>query len=114
IDPEAREVSIAEGEIDALSAWDYGWPALSPPFGGGGGKKQAWIESEFERLLRFEVIYLALDMDDEGEAAARNGDWEGKFGLWFKSETYQYRSAQDDPAGRKFVHLAAGSVTEAA
>jgi twinkle protein len=70
IDPEAREVTITEGEIDALTAFDYGWPALSVPFGGGRGDKQAWIESEFERLARFEVIYLALDMDAEGEAAA--------------------------------------------
>jgi twinkle protein len=70
IDPEAREVTISEGEIDAMSAWDYGWPALSVPFGGGRGNKQAWIESEFERLLRFEAIYLALDMDAEGEGAA--------------------------------------------
>jgi len=70
IDPEAREVTITEGEIDALTAFDYGWPALSVPFGGGRGAKQAWIESEFERLARFEVIYLALDMDAEGEAAA--------------------------------------------
>jgi twinkle protein len=70
IDPEAREVTITEGEIDAMSAWDYGWPALSVPFGGGKDGKQQWIENEFERLLRFEVIYLALDMDAEGKAAA--------------------------------------------
>src|SRR5262249_48631484 len=70
IDPEAREVTITEGELDAMSAFDYGWPALSVPFGGGKGDKQRWIESEFERLLRFETIYLALDNDAEGEAAA--------------------------------------------
>lgn len=63
-------MTITEGEIDAMTAWDYGWPALSVPFGGGRGAKHAWIESEFERLLRFEVIYLALDKDKEGEAAA--------------------------------------------
>jgi twinkle protein len=45
IDPEAREVAITEGEIDAMTGWDYGWPALSAPFGGGVGNKQAWIES---------------------------------------------------------------------
>jgi twinkle protein len=70
IDPETREVTITEGEIDAMTAFDYGWPALSVPFGGGGGQKQQWIECDFERLSRFEVIYLALDMDAEGEAAA--------------------------------------------
>jgi len=33
----SREVTICEGEIDALSLWDYGFPALSVPFGGGAG-----------------------------------------------------------------------------
>jgi twinkle protein len=70
IDPESREVTITEGQIDALTAWDYGRPALSVPFGGGRGAKQAWIESEFERLAQFEVIWLALDMDAEGNIAA--------------------------------------------
>jgi twinkle protein len=69
IDPNAREITITEGEIDAMTSFDYGFPALSVPFGGGKGAKQAWIENEFERLAQFEVIYLALDMDDEGEAA---------------------------------------------
>jgi twinkle protein len=72
IDPETREATITEGEVDAMTAWDYGWPALSAPFGGGRGGKQAWIESEFERLAQFEVIYLALDMDAEGDAAAED------------------------------------------
>jgi twinkle protein len=36
-------------------------------------------------------------------AKQRNGDWEGKFGLWFNPQTYQYRSAHDDRHGRKFV-----------
>lgn len=69
IDPNAREVTITEGEIDALSSYDYSYPALSVPFGGGKGDKQRWIESEFDRLQRFEVIYLALDDDAEGDAA---------------------------------------------
>lgn len=67
---EAREVILTEGEIDALSMAAYGYAALSVPFGGGGGAKQQWIESEFERLERFERIYLALDMDEHGERAA--------------------------------------------
>jgi twinkle protein len=36
-------------------------------------------------------------------AKQRNGDWEGKFGLWFSPQTYQYRSADDDRLGRKVV-----------
>jgi twinkle protein len=70
IPPNAREVVITEGEIDALSWAAYGWPALSVPFGGGGGAKQKWIESEYDRLERFERIYLALDMDGPGDEAA--------------------------------------------
>jgi twinkle protein len=71
IERNAREVTITEGEIDAMTAFDYGFPALSVPFGGGGGDKQRWIESEFEHLLQFETVYLALDMDKEGDAAAQ-------------------------------------------
>lgn len=67
----AREVAITEGEIDALSLHAYGISAMSVPFGGGAQAKQRWIESEFDRMGQFERIYLALDMDEEGEKAAR-------------------------------------------
>lgn len=70
IDPERREIVICEGEIDALSWAAYGWPAASVPFGGGGGAKQQWIENDFERMERFEKIYLATDMDKQGDEAA--------------------------------------------
>jgi twinkle protein len=69
--PDTRHVVITEGEIDALSMAAYGYAALSVPYGGGGGNKQQWIESEYERMQRFEVIYLALDMDEPGEQAAQ-------------------------------------------
>lgn len=65
----AREVTITEGEIDAMTAWQYGRPALSVPFGGGSGAKQAWIEHEYTNLERFDTIYLCLDNDDEGKKA---------------------------------------------
>jgi twinkle protein len=67
---DAREVVITEGEIDALAMAAYGWPAMSVPYGGGGGEKQRWIESEYDRMDRFATIYLALDMDEPGEQAA--------------------------------------------
>lgn len=70
IEPNERSLIITEGEIDALSWAAYGYPAMSVPFGGGGGEKQAWIESDFERLERFENIYVATDMDEPGEKAA--------------------------------------------
>lgn len=67
---DAREVVITEGEIDAMSWFAYGYPALSVPFGGGKGGKQNWIENEFERLERFERIFISTDMDQPGEEAA--------------------------------------------
>ena len=70
INPDARDIVITEGEIDAISMWDYGFPAVSVPFGGGGGNKQQWIEHEFDRLAQFERIYLVLDSDKEGQIAA--------------------------------------------
>ena len=66
-----RECTITEGEIDALSAWDYRCPTpLSVPFGGGKGAKQQWIDAEFDRLAQFETIFIATDADAEGDAAA--------------------------------------------
>ena len=69
IPADARTVAICEGEIDAMSLYQYGLPALSVPFGGGGGDKQRWIEYEFDRLAIFDRIYLCLDADKEGLAA---------------------------------------------
>jgi twinkle protein len=67
---DSREVIITEGEIDAMSWAAYGFPAMSVPFGGGKGAKQKWIESEFDRLDRFERIYISTDMDKVGDEAA--------------------------------------------
>lgn len=69
MDPHVREVTITEGEIDAMTAHQYGRPALSVPMGGGVGAKQGWIEYEYENLQRFDVIWLALDQDEEGQKA---------------------------------------------
>jgi twinkle protein len=66
----ARAIVITEGEIDAMSWAAYGYPAMSVPFGGGGGNKQQWIENEYERMDRFEKIYIATDMDKPGDEAA--------------------------------------------
>lgn len=70
IPPSARDLVITEGEIDALSWAAYGYAAMSVPFGGGKGGKQKWIESEFDRLERFERIFISTDMDKPGEEAA--------------------------------------------
>lgn len=68
IDPNARSVIICEGEIDALSWCTYGWGALSVPFG---AQNLNWIENDFERLERFEKIYVSTDMDKPGEKCAK-------------------------------------------
>lgn len=66
----ARDLIITEGEIDAMSWAAYGHPAMSVPFGGGKGGKQKWIENEFDRLARFERIFISTDMDAPGDEAA--------------------------------------------
>lgn len=72
IPPQAREVIICEGEIDAMTLWQYGLPALSVPFGAGAANKHAWIEYEFERLAVFDEIYLCMDDDKEGHIATKD------------------------------------------
>lgn len=67
---DARDLVITEGEIDALSWAAYGFPAVSVPFGGGKGAKQQWIENEYDRLERFERIFISTDMDKPGDEAA--------------------------------------------
>lgn len=67
----ARTVTLCEGEIDAMTLYQYGFPALSVPFGGGSGKKHQWLEYEFERLAIFDEVYLCLDDDEQGQAASR-------------------------------------------
>lgn len=69
IAPELREVTICEGEIDAMSLWQLRHPALSVPAGGGSGHKHDWIETEWENLERFDTIYVCFDNDEAGETA---------------------------------------------
>lgn len=69
VDPKARTIIITEGELDAMAMYQYGYAALSVPYGGGEKGKQDWIENEFDNLERFDSIYLAMDSDEAGEAA---------------------------------------------
>lgn len=64
----AREVVLCEGELDSLSLWQYGRPALSV-FSGAGN--HTWIEGEYDNLSRFDVIYLCFDMDEPGRKGCR-------------------------------------------
>lgn len=70
IDDNTRQIVICEGEIDALTWHQQRIPALSVPQGGGDGAKQtAWLENDYDRLERFEIIYVSMDMDGPGQAA---------------------------------------------
>ncbi|XQA72089.1 toprim domain-containing protein [Xanthomonas sacchari] len=69
IDPAAREVIIAEGELDALAWHTYGCPALSVPMGAGKGGKHTWVETEFDRLAVYDRINLSMDDDGPGREA---------------------------------------------
>lgn len=67
-----RFLAITEGEIDAMSLYEYGIPAVSVPFGGGTGDKHRWIDCCWEWLDRFSEIFLLMDNDAEGQAAAKD------------------------------------------
>lgn len=71
IPPHARTVVICEGEIDAMSFYEYGIPALSVPFGGGRGEKQRWLEYEADNLNRFDEVLICMDNDETGMEGAK-------------------------------------------
>lgn len=65
----AREITICEGEIDAMTLHQFGVPALSVPFGAGEGSKNEWIDNDFDRLAVFDVINICMDDDETGHKA---------------------------------------------
>jgi twinkle protein len=84
LDPMTRRVVLVEGELDAATLHQLGYPALSVPNGGGKGGKQNWVENEYDRLARFDEIFLCLDQDSTGEEGAmelaeRLGFWRCRF-----------------------------------
>lgn len=68
IDPKARTVVIAEGEIDAMTLWQAGIPALSVNAGSG---NHQWIENDWNRLQRFSEIVISFDHDEAGDKGAQ-------------------------------------------
>lgn len=72
----AQEVCLTEGEIDAVTMWDYGLPAVSVPFGAkwpgsdGHDPNSEWIEHGFDWLERFLQIDICMDADEPGIKAA--------------------------------------------
>lgn len=67
-----RRIVITEGELDAMSisqCFDHKWPVVSIPNGASGAKKA--IAANLQWLLGFEEIVLCFDMDEAGQAAAK-------------------------------------------
>lgn len=60
------EIYIAESELDCISLWCAGIKNVIGLTGGAKGFKQAW----YERLARFNKIYLVLDNDVVGQEGA--------------------------------------------
>jgi twinkle protein len=66
--PEASELIITEGQVDAMTWRQWGYDAVSVP---NGTADDNWIELCFEWLERFERINLSFDMDEPGRKKVR-------------------------------------------
>jgi twinkle protein len=66
ISDNARSVTICEGEIDAITLWQYGFPALSVF---SGANNLQWIDVDYDRLDRFSEIFICMDGDEAGMQA---------------------------------------------
>ncbi len=67
ISDNVSEITITEGEIDALSFLSWGIPAVSIP---NGVADFEWIDVDWDWLSRFERINVCMDMDEPGKACA--------------------------------------------
>ncbi|MCA9842403.1 MAG: toprim domain-containing protein [Cyanobacteria bacterium HKST-UBA03] len=67
LDPNTRTVYLTEGELDAMSLHQLGFPALSVP---NGATANHWIDVEWENLARFDDIYIVFDGDEPGQKGA--------------------------------------------
>lgn len=68
IEDGAREVLISEGEVDAMTWYQEGFPALSVPMGSGNDQ---WIDYEWDNLEQFDSIYLCYDETKDGQEGAK-------------------------------------------
>lgn len=70
--PGGKQIAVTEGEIDAMSlsqAQGNRWPVVSIKNGAQGAKKE--LAQHIEYLESFGRVVLMFDMDDVGQAAAR-------------------------------------------
>ena len=77
IDGDFKEIVICEGEIDAMTVSMCGFAALSVPEGahsdgedGKENKANAWINNDWDKLEKYELIRVCMDSDSVGKAAA--------------------------------------------
>lgn len=68
VSDDTKAIVITEGEMDAMSLHQYGFPAVSVNQGAG---NHQWIDSDFDRLERFQEIFLWFDSDDAGQKGVR-------------------------------------------
>lgn len=66
-DLDYREIYITESELDCISLWVLGIKNVIGLTAGAEGFKQSW----YDRLERFEKIYLVLDNDKPGQIGAK-------------------------------------------
>lgn len=70
--PEGKYITLVEGELDALSAYEMlgsRWPVVSVSNGANGAK--ASVQASLEYLEGFENVVLCFDMDEAGRKAAK-------------------------------------------
>lgn len=67
IDDNVSEITLCEGEIDALSWHSWGINAVSVP---NGVSDFEWVDVDWDWLSRFERINVSMDMDEPGKACA--------------------------------------------
>ncbi len=65
---DARSVVVTEGEIDAMTWHQVGFPAMSIP---DGAKGDTWVDYEWDNLQRFDILYLNWDSDSEGQNSVK-------------------------------------------
>lgn len=66
---ENNYIVITEGEIDCMTWFQFGFPAVSVP---SGVDDLRWIENEWDFLEKFHKIYINMDMDDAGRRGLKN------------------------------------------
>lgn len=97
-----QDIVITEGEIDALSFWDAGIPALSIPSGAlseGAADESArlkWLSHHDEIIKAAPNVFLAVDMDGPGETTAQElARRIGKLKCWRISFPHGCKDAND-------------------